>query len=109
MGNGGGLSSLVLSSESGAEADSTTCCGFLAASPDKLLRTETAFVNQFRLQMELEKLLPFAMHHKNKFNVLRNVSLFMSLIYLQVSGFLWGHQLWIMAAEMIASCDLVIG
>lgn len=37
-GNSGGLNSLVMSSEAGAEADSSTCCGFLAAPTDKLLR-----------------------------------------------------------------------
>lgn len=34
MGSSGGLNSLVMSSE----ADSSTCCGYLAASTDKLLR-----------------------------------------------------------------------
>lgn len=38
IGNSGGLNSLVMSREAGAEADSSTCCGFLAASTDKLLR-----------------------------------------------------------------------
>lgn len=44
MGHGGGLNSLVLSSEAGAEADSSTYCGFLAAATDKLLRPWSSHV-----------------------------------------------------------------